>query len=83
MIVAVDSVIRDTRHCYGNRAFAPEKVTKDHELLIRVKFSSEGQIECILLPILTHTHTHNRVHGSDSTAHEKLMRATIKFPRGS
>lgn len=60
MNVGVNSVIRDTRHCYGNEAFAPEKVTKDHELL-RVKYSSEGQIECVLLPTLTHTHTHKHV----------------------
>lgn len=56
MNVDVDTVIWDTRHRYGNEAFAPEKVTKDHELLIRVKHSSEGQIECVLLPTLTHTH---------------------------
>jgi len=34
----------------GNEAFTPEKVTKDHELLSRVKYSSEGQTGCILLP---------------------------------
>lgn len=56
--VGVDTVIRDTGLCYGNEAFAPEKVTKEHELLTRVKYSSEGQTGCVLLSPLTHTHKH-------------------------
>lgn len=71
--VGVDTVIRDTGPCYGNEAFAPEKVTKEHALLSRVKYSSEGQTGCVLLSPLTHTHTQTCAHGSNSAAAEKLM----------